>query len=229
MTCGIYLIDTHYDDWFYVGESNNVEARWKSHLRKERRQLNNHYSRFKRAHGTSLWRLKILHECELEELDLCESLVVRASLLAGMKLLNADLGGRGGKGQPKSKEHARRISEALRGRKKSPEHCVALSRGSIGKVLSEEHKKKIGEGVKSHLKTPDALTQRSKQLAIANEKRWDEYYAKRITCVDQPADAVDSSDDRSSSEEATASGTSCPVASATAATSSFGATSLVNK
>lgn len=213
MTCGIYLIDTHYDDWFYVGESNNIEARWKSHLRKERRQLNNHYSRFKRAHGTSLWRLQILHECEPEELDLCESLVVRASLLAGIKLLNADLGGRGGKGQPKSKEHARRISEALRGRKKSPEHCEAMSRGGKGKILSEEHKRKIGEGVKSHLKTADALSKRSKQLAIANEKRWDEYYARRATrSIDQPADAVDSSEERSSREEATASGTSCLVA-----------------
>lgn len=224
MTCGIYLIDTHYDDWFYVGESNNVEARWKSHLRKERRQLNNHYSRFKRAHGTSLWRLKILHECELEELDLCESLVVRASLLAGMKLLNADLGGRGGKGQPKSKEHARRISEALRGRKKSPEHCEALSRGSIGKVLSEEHKKKIGESGTGRIVSDDTR----KKLSAMNIRRWAAWRAARTSVNDQPAEATGSSAELCSSVDIEA-GSSCPVAAATSATSVSGATSDVNK
>jgi hypothetical protein len=40
-------------------------------------------------------------------------------------------------------EHRRKISEALRGRQKSPEHLAKIGAAKRGKPLSEEHRRKI--------------------------------------------------------------------------------------
>ena len=177
------------------------------HRRKEQKRRvpsNSHYSNFKRKYGTSLWTMTALYECQPCELDLCESLTVRASRLAGMKLLNADNGGRGGKGQPKTREHAEKIRAALTGKPKTPEHCIAMSQGGKGKVLSEEHRRKIGEATRVRLMSPEALAKRSKQLSEANHKRWAAYHATHprvrpaqvaaASCVCSSADAVAEAD-----------------------------------
>ena len=176
MTCGIYLIDTHIDGWFYIGESNNIEGRWKVHQRKEQKRkmpLNSHYSNFKRKYGTSSWTMTVLYECQPCEFDLCETLTVRASRLAGLKLLNANNGGRGGKGQPKTRKHAEKIRAALTGRSKTPEHCAAMSRGGKGKVLSEEHKRKIGLAGRGHIVSDETR----EKLSAMNDRRWAAYHA----------------------------------------------------
>ncbi len=55
------------------------------------------------------------------------------------------------KGKSPTKEHRRRISESLQGRKLSEAHCKRISENQTGRKLSKEHCEKISEGLKGHV------------------------------------------------------------------------------
>ena len=86
-----------------------------------------------------------------------------------------------GKGipKPKSEEHRRNISKALKGLPKSPQHCRKLSeamkgnKNTRGHKLTEDHKKKIGVSVKGKLKgIPKSIEHRAALSRARKGKPW---------------------------------------------------------
>lgn len=102
-------------------------------------------------------------------------------------LLNLHCGGGGGVGskKPKSRETRRKMSEAKRGWKPTPEHRAAFIAGGANRVRSAEENKRRGESISRSLQSRSA----EEVAAVMNKRRakgWisDEARAKRALQVE---------------------------------------------
>lgn len=78
------------------------------------------------------------------------------------------------KGQQKSEETRKKLSEAKKGKRHSEEHKKKLSEAHKGKHLSEEHKKKIGEankGKQFSAETRNKMSEAHKGKKLSDEHR----------------------------------------------------------
>ena len=82
-------------------------------------------------------------------------------------LRNLTDGGDGKSGWKASKETCNKISQSLKGKKKTPEQIEKHRMSMIGRKLSEEHKRKIGEGGKGKKMSPETI----EKMKIAAKKR----------------------------------------------------------
>lgn len=87
--------------------------------------------------------------------------------------------------KPKSEEHKRKISEARKGMKFSPEHIENMSKCKLGFTHTDEAKQKIREYQKSHKKTPEhianaAAGQIGKKVSEETRRKQSEAQKKRF-------------------------------------------------
>lgn len=147
--------------------------------------------------GTLLWKSIKKHGRECHVLNIIEFLPDRKSLSAREKQLvneqvvkdpmsfNLRVGGNGGdvtySSGPLSEEHKRKVSKALKGKKKpegfgekisialtgkqlSEEHKAACSTAHLGKKLSEEHRKAQGTGRRGKPRSEELKRKLSEQM-----------------------------------------------------------------
>jgi len=109
--------------------------------------------KFRNAHWKSIvakteYTVDILHEgVEWDEAcDIEKELILRYKRKCdGGFLCNLTIGGDGVVGMVWSEDHKRKISEGNKGKKRTDEQRMNISKGRTGIVFSEEHKKKISE------------------------------------------------------------------------------------
>lgn len=157
MTCGIYKITEIETGRCYIGQSRNVQRRWK-----------HHHKRF----SPDLFNYEIIMECDTEQLDFWEIAWITSERSAEFGF-NQTAGGQrwnmvyseetrqkmseNATGRTLSEETRRKMSEARKGRKHSEEHRRKMSeslmgraggKGMMGKRHSEESRQKMSEAAK---------------------------------------------------------------------------------
>ena len=158
-------------DMWYIGQTINPEGRFNCHIRLSLNNDNTHFHRALRKYGLDNWVYCVLEDNILREnLNLKEQEWIEYydSFYCGYNLTT------GGdtncifseevkeklKGQKRSEETRKRISDACKGKHLSDETKEKLSKankGQIpwnkGKCLSNEHKKKLSESCKGNIPT----------------------------------------------------------------------------
>ena len=148
MTVGIYKITNKINGKCYIGQSIDIEARWKKHVS----QLDNKaYSRARlyqafRKYGVEAFEFEILEECERENLNELEIAYI-AKYRSYQEGYNMTLGGEG-LGRVFSEEHRRNLSISHKGHKPSAEANRKRSESLRRTMASEEVRKRMGESRK---------------------------------------------------------------------------------
>ena len=126
MTCGIYRITEKETGRHYIGQSKNIEGRWKRH-----------HKRF----PPNLFSYEILLKCDDDVLDFFEKAFIDGydSHCSGFNLTK---GGSGAWGSKNPEETRRKLSEALKGKPSN----------NKGKKISEETRRKLSEAAKNRKK-----------------------------------------------------------------------------
>lgn len=148
---GIYKITNKLNGKVYIGQSKNIERRWKDHLKAKD---NFPIHRAIRKYGKEAFTFEVILECSLEDLNLQEQLYIKIydSVINGY---NCTWGG--GVGSYRSDSTRKRMSDsakkhprgaAVKGSTKSDEYKRKMSETMKGRVFSEEHKRRLSESHK---------------------------------------------------------------------------------
>jgi len=161
---GIYLIKNIINGKIYIGQSNNIKIRWRSHrsLLKKGKHSNTHLQRSYDKHGKAAFSY-IIYE-QTEDLNEREYYWIQFFIQNNIELYNCDLSPlvKGSTRPPRSKEWCENISKCKKGRtwdevygKEEADRRRANLRkrnktgnNKRGKKLSEEAKKRISETLK---------------------------------------------------------------------------------
>ncbi len=172
MTSGVYYILNIINGKRYIGSSVNIKQRWRAHLRELRNGIhcNSHLQRAFDKYGEAVFVFEILENTERTKcvqreqyyLDLLlpeYNLSSMAGSLLGYKhtFETRRKMSTAKKGKILSKEHRRKLSEALRGRKKLPfseEHRKNISKARRGRHLSDETRAKISVALQGRKRGP---------------------------------------------------------------------------
>ena len=139
MTCGIYKITENETGRCYIGQSKNVEERWKKHHKSFPREL---------------FKYEVIMECDFEQLSFWEIAWIASerSIEFGF---NATVGGNGAWGSKNPEETRRKLIEShkgqipwMKGRTHSEESKASISNANKGKTRSEEAKANYREAWK---------------------------------------------------------------------------------
>lgn len=145
MTCGIYLLKFDGVDGVYVGQSVNIEYRYKKHLQALKRRTAN-YKLQKEYDYRGTPKLDILLECSAEELNTNEDEAIKIydSVNNGFNIAEfADIHGKGEK-NPASKYSEKQIEEVfnllldLNNRYKDIEEKTGVSLSTIRHIANLE-------------------------------------------------------------------------------------------
>lgn len=171
--CGIYCIENLVSHKVYVGQSIDIEKRWKNHKNTLNRGVhrNFHLQRAWYIYGQECFNFYILELCHKDELDKMECYYIeKFNSTSGDCGYNSQPGGSDCKvlsdearskissanlGRVFSEEHKNNIRNALIGHAISSETKSKISNAKSGIVLTEEHKQKISDSV-SGCKNPRA-------------------------------------------------------------------------
>lgn len=126
----IYIILNVKNGHFYIGQSQNIRARWQEHIRdlQKGNHRNSYLQRAWNKYGEKHFKFKILEYCPLESLDIREQHYL--DLYASTdKIYNIALN----------------VVAPTRGRTLTIEHRKKISDANKQRTLSEETKRKIGE------------------------------------------------------------------------------------
>lgn len=149
---GIYAITNKVNGKIYVGSSNNIYYRWKSH----KSYLNN--GLHTNAHLQSAWQKYGKDSFEFSVLEKCnvESLIEREQHhMDTYDTLNPEKGYNKREAEQNStmsEETRRRMSEAKKGKKQSPELIRKRAEGMKGHAVSAETRAKQSEAAKKRPK-----------------------------------------------------------------------------
>jgi len=133
MTCGIYKIETKCPiakkagNAIYIGQSKNIEVRWKTHRKK---------------YPESQYDYEVLLECDVQYLNFFEKAFISGydSHRCG---LNKTIGGTEIKNTHPDKETRKKMSKSATGKKQSEETILRKIEANIGKKRSDETKAKM--------------------------------------------------------------------------------------
>ena len=153
MTCGIYVITERETGRGYVGQSINIEGRWKSHKRTKFPEDRFDY--------------RIVIKADACFLDALEQLYIEQ-----FKTLWTD----GGFNQTSGGQYWPRPEEPI-----SPETRKKMSEAHKGKTPSEEHKKKLSEAMKGKNRTPKSEETKKKLSEARKGKTLSEEWKKKIS------------------------------------------------
>ena len=166
MTCGIYSITNKNTGKMYIGQSINIEKRFKDHITKGNKKC--YIDRSINKHGGDAFDFNILFECDKSQLSEEEQKFIK--LYGTYKNgYNLTWGGEGCSGYKHTAETKKKISEAGKGRipseetkKKMSENIIGYWKGKKGKNHhwygqhhSEETKRKIAESNKGQTRSEE--------------------------------------------------------------------------
>lgn len=154
---GVYSITNRLNGKRYIGQSHNIEARW----RREKGHypaLNDHILRAFKHYGIENFAFEVLCECRENELSELERFIIaELETYNPEKGYNKTFGGDGcaptaetrlkmsesAKGKVISAEARKKISEHHKGRKKSPDTLRRMSESQKGHAVSIETRRKM--------------------------------------------------------------------------------------
>lgn len=147
--CGIYTIINIITGDYYIGSSNDVRGRIRSHRSElaRNKHSNCHLQRAYNKYGADNFEFKTILLCDLENKLHYEQVLIDNMKPAYNIAITAEAPGQGLHPSDATK---RKISEALKGKKPSEEHRRKISESLSGHALSEEHKHKLSEAHKGH-------------------------------------------------------------------------------
>ena len=120
MICGVYLITELSSGMHYVGQSRNIIARWRQHLK-----------RFPAA----THRYMILLECDVSKLDYYETTCINEYVSLAPDGFNLQAGGAASERTAQARQN---MSNARKGIKFSNEHRAAMSAAQMGHASSRK-------------------------------------------------------------------------------------------
>lgn len=180
MTCGIYKIKNLLNGKLYIGQSVNIERRWKGHKYNSQYDYkkNHLYTAFKR-YGIENFEFSIVVECDECVLDVFEIGIIELyNSTDRTKGYNNKLGGSTGKHTEETKQ---KLSEILKGRSHTKETKQKMSNSRkrennnfFGKTHSEEAKQKMSEsrkGKPAHNKGKPASDEAKQKMSEAKKGR----------------------------------------------------------
>ena len=178
---GIYKITTTNNNKIYIGQSTNVEKRWKYHLKKfsENKHNNPYMQNVFNKYGEKVFKFEIIEECKLEELNDREQYWIECFGGVNSKdNYNVRMGGNGG--GLLSEETKKKISATLKGHEfwgpfhYSEEQKKAISERMTGRKISESHRKNISEGIKRYFAnlSPEERKRITDKRIEACRKNW---------------------------------------------------------
>ena len=155
---GIYKITNKLNGKVYIGQSINIEKRWKQHINDPGYNIHNAIKKY----GKENFSFEVLLECPAEMLNNWERDMIALYDCISPKGYNLTEGGEGyrrseetrlkmseaKKGKHHSEEHKRKISESKKGIHRSEETRLKMSNSRKGKHHSEETKIKISNAQK---------------------------------------------------------------------------------
>lgn len=171
MTYRIYMI-TGPNGKRYIGKTllPNIQRRWTQHVR-EALKVNSSYAlhRAIRKHGASAFRIVLLTECiDKRESDVCERAMISqyGTWANGPGGYNMTTGGDGGRlGMKPTAAHRAKLSAALKGRAKTPEHAIAAGLGQRGKKKNPASVEKMRKSLTGRRLTPQHIRNVSRAMA----------------------------------------------------------------
>ena len=137
MTCGIYMIQNTINGKIYIGQSIDIELRFKSHKNKlERGNHDNiHLQKSWRKYGKEKFEFDILCECEEEKLNETEEYYIFELMTYNDKVgYNKQYGGQSNRPTKETKE---KLSKSHKGKN------IGENNNMFGKHHSDESKKKM--------------------------------------------------------------------------------------
>jgi len=125
MTCGIYKITENETGKAYIGQSVNIERRWKTHHKRL---------------SPDLFSYEVIMECEKIQLAFWEIAWIGSENTLHPKGFNHTIGGNGAWGSKNPEETSRRKSKAQKGRILSEEH-----KQNLRKSKPDSFRKKVSD------------------------------------------------------------------------------------
>jgi hypothetical protein len=119
----------------YVGKAANPKKRFRAHINRAKASANHKDCWILGLRQRGLTPvLEVLDEVPAQKWEFWEREYIRVFRAIGFDLTNlSDGGGCGMEGKAQPESQRRGVSRALKGRPKSPEHCLAVSRALTGK------------------------------------------------------------------------------------------------
>ena len=171
---GIYKIVNRIDGKYYVGSSQDIGKRWKSHVNelKRNRHWNIHLQRSWNKYGNENFKFVICKECPVYRLFECEQeelnrITVETSYNINLSSFSPM------RGKHHSKDSKLKLSISHKGKLRSEEHRLNLSKSlkgkyvgklhpQFGKQLSLQHKLKISKSNSGKIRNPQSKILMSK-------------------------------------------------------------------
>lgn len=188
---GIYKITNKLNGKVYIGQSIDIDARWKQHINaKDNFAIHNAIKKY----GKENFKFEVLLECPADMLNVWERDMIALYDCMSPYGYNLTEGGEGcqlseehkrkisesNKGHMVSEETRHKISESHKGRHVSEETRCKMSEVNKGKHLSEEHKRKISESLKGKKHQPCSEEHKRKLSESIKGRHWKIENGKRI-------------------------------------------------
>lgn len=141
--CGIYCI--YNEQYFYVGQSNDIKKRWNSHKSKLNRNVHDNYIMqqvYNKKTEEDPFRYKIICECEEKDLDKLEILVRKKLNTKYPQKICMNIANCGGR-VTWTDEMKRKASISHKGKKISKEVRDKISKSQRGQNRPSLHKKVV--------------------------------------------------------------------------------------
>ena len=143
---GVYAITNKANGKKYIGQSKDIMRRWAQEKDMQFRRVNAHLFNAFKKYGLDMFAFTVLCECKQTELYELEKLLIsELETHKPEKGYNKTFGGEGGNSTSETRE---KISDALKGRAKSPETKEKLSISLRGRSFSDETLRKMSESGK---------------------------------------------------------------------------------
>lgn len=158
----IYLLTNKINEKIYVGQSKDVNQRWRHHkasVKNNRPTQIVHHAMIK--YGLDNFVFEVIAGCKTQEdINWAEEYFINYydSINNGYNLTN------GGCVAPKTEEWKRKVSEKLMGHEVTQETRDKVSKGNTGKIRSDEFKKDVGDFWRGKERTKEHRENLSKSL-----------------------------------------------------------------